>query len=189
MRARGASSRCANRADTNSIKETENTGSVAKQQPPGYAARPHQQHSIAEACPVLYTVYSLHSSKIEGFVQERWREENYVDIDIRKIGEVQVFRLRGPLTLGDPVDNLRQALDEVINVGDTNLVLNLGDVRWIDSSGIGVVVKALTSAKRNGGTMKLVNPSKPALQTLKMCGLLPLFEIYNEESEAVQSFA
>ncbi|HSY12162.1 MAG TPA: STAS domain-containing protein [Verrucomicrobiae bacterium] len=111
-----------------------------------------------------------------------------MDIDIRKSGEVQVFRLRGPLTLGDPVDDLRRALDEVINVGDTNIVLNLGDVRWIDSSGIGVVVKALTSAKRNGGTLKLVNPSKPAQQTLKMCGLLPLFEIYNEESEAVQSF-
>lgn len=112
-----------------------------------------------------------------------------MDIDIRKFGEVQVLRLRGPLTLGPPVDNLRQAMDQFLSVGDTHLVLNLGEVRWIDSSGVGVVVKALTSAKRLGGSLKLVNPSKPAQQTLKMCGLLPLFEIYAEEDEAVQSFA
>jgi anti-sigma B factor antagonist len=112
-----------------------------------------------------------------------------VDIDIRKFGEVQVLRPRGPLTLGPPVDSLRQALDQVLNAGDTSLVLNLGEVRWIDSSGIGVVVKGLTSAKRLGGTLKLVNPSKLAQQTLKMCGLLPLFEIYAEEDEAVRSFA
>ena len=111
-----------------------------------------------------------------------------MDIDIRKFGEVQVFRPHGALTLGVPVDSLRQALDEVINAGCADLVLNLGDVRWIDSSGIGVVVKALTSAKRQGGTLKLVNPSKPTQQTLKMCGLLALFEIYGEESDAVQSF-
>lgn len=112
-----------------------------------------------------------------------------MDIDIRKFGEVQVFRPHGAITLGAPVDTLRQAIDEIINAGDAHLVLNLGDVRWIDSSGIGVVVKALTSAKRLGGTLKLVNPSKPAQQTLKMCGLLPLFEIYAEESEAIESFS
>jgi anti-sigma B factor antagonist len=111
-----------------------------------------------------------------------------LDIDIRKFGEVQVLRLRGPLTLGDPVDSLRQTLDQTMSGGSANLILNLGEVRWIDSSGVGVVVKALTSAKRMGGTLKLVNPSKPAMQTLKMCGLLPLFEIYAEEPEAVQSF-
>ena len=50
-------------------------------------------------------------------------------------------------------------------------------------------MKSLTSAKKAGGSLKLVNPSKPALQTLKMCNLLPLFEVYTEEDEAVQSFA
>lgn len=120
------------------------------------------------------------------FVPERTHGD--VDIDIRKYGEVQVLRLRGSLTLGSPVDNLRQALDDLLSAGDSNLVLNLSDVRWIDSSGVGVVVKALTSAKRLGGTLKLVNPSKLAQQTLKMCGLLPLFEIYSEEPDAVQSF-
>ncbi len=111
-----------------------------------------------------------------------------MDIDVRKFGEVQVVRLRGSLTLGAPVDDLRQTLDQALAADDKNLVLNLSDVRWIDSSGVGVLVKALTSAKRRGGSLKLVNPSKLALQTLKMCGLLPLFDLYTEEDEAVQSF-
>ena len=111
-----------------------------------------------------------------------------VDIDIRRFGEVQVIRLRGSLTLGSPVDDLRQTLDQALSAGDANLVLNLSDVRWVDSSGVGVLVKSLTSAKQAGGSLKLVNPSKPALQTLKMCNLLPLFDVFDEESEAVQSF-
>ena len=102
---------------------------------------------------------------------------------------MQVIRLRGSLTLGDPVDGLRQTLDHALQSGDTSLVLNLSDIRWIDSSGVGVLVKSLTTAKQAGGSLKLVNPSKPALQTLKMCSLLPLFDIYGEESEAVQSFS
>jgi anti-sigma B factor antagonist len=100
-----------------------------------------------------------------------------------------VIRLRGSLTLGAPVDDLRQTLEQALGEGDRNLVLNLSDVRWIDSSGIGALVKSLTTAKQSGGSLKLVNPSKPALQTLKMCNLLPLFEVYTEESDAVQSFA
>ena len=111
-----------------------------------------------------------------------------MDIDIRRFGEVQVVRLRGSLTLGAPVDDLRQTLDHALNAGDARLVLDLSDVRWIDSSGVGVLVKSLTTAKQAGGSLKLVNPSKPALQTLKMCSLLPLFDIYAEEQEAVQSY-
>ena len=112
-----------------------------------------------------------------------------MEIDIRRFGEVQVIRLRGSLTLGAPVDDLRQTLEEALGRGDRNLVLNLSDVRWIDSSGVGVLVKSLTSTKQAGGSLKLVNPSKPALQTLKMCNLLPLFEVFTEEAEAVLSFA
>lgn len=112
-----------------------------------------------------------------------------MDIDIRKFGQVQVVRLRGSLTLGAPVDDLRETFDHALQAGDSHFVLNIGDVRWIDSSGVGVLVKVLTSAKQRGGSLKLVNPSKPAQQTLKMCGLLPLFDVYNEEQEAVASYA
>ena len=67
--------------------------------------------------------------------------------------------------------------------------INIAAVPMIDSSGIGVLVRSLTTAKRRGGNLKLVNPSKLALQTLKIVGLVNLFEIFNDEGEAVQSFS
>jgi anti-sigma B factor antagonist len=87
-----------------------------------------------------------------------------VDIDIRRFGAVQVVRLRGSLTLGAPVDDLKQTLNHAIEAGDINLVLNLSDVRWVDSSGVGVLVKSLTSAKQAGGSLKLVNPAATLVQ-------------------------
>jgi len=67
--------------------------------------------------------------------------------------------------------------------------INIAAVPMIDSSGIGVLVRSLTTAKRRGGNLKLVNPSKLALRTLKIVGLVNLFEIFNDEGEAVQSFS
>jgi anti-sigma B factor antagonist len=58
----------------------------------------------------------------------------------------------------------------------------------IDSSGIGLLVRCLTSAKQNAGSLKLLNPSKFAVQTLRMTGLLPLFEVFENQDQAVASF-
>jgi anti-sigma B factor antagonist len=113
-----------------------------------------------------------------------------LDIDVRKNSEngVHVIHLRGDLKLGDPVDGLRQACLDLMNDGETKLVINLGEVPMIDSSGIGVLVRTLTQTKQHGGALKLVNPSKFALQTLKIVGLLNLFELFDDEKQAVQSF-
>lgn len=101
---------------------------------------------------------------------------------------VHVIRLRGDLKLGEPVDGLRQACLDLMNDGETRLVVNLSEVPMIDSSGIGVLVRTLTQAKQHGGTLKLVNPSKFALQTLKIVGLLSLFELFDDDTQAIQSF-
>ena len=113
-----------------------------------------------------------------------------MDIDVRKHSEngVHVIHLRGDLKLGEPVDGLRQACLDLMNEGDTRLVVNLSEVPMIDSSGIGVLVRTLTQAKQHGGTLKLVNPSKFALQTLKIVGLLSLFELFDDDTQAIQSF-
>ena len=109
-----------------------------------------------------------------------------MDINVRKQGQAQVIRLRGDLKIGEAVDSFRQTLEEL--AGDSRLVLNIAEVPMIDSTGIGVLVRSLTTAKQQGGNLKLVNPSKLALQTLKIVGLVNLFEIFNDEGEAVQSF-
>jgi anti-sigma B factor antagonist len=112
-----------------------------------------------------------------------------VDINVRKHSDVQVIKLRGDLKIGDAVDSLRQTMDEHLGAGDARIVVNIEEVPMIDSSGIGILVRSLTSARQRGGNLKLVNPSKLALQTLKIVGLLTLFEIYDDEAKAVASFS
>ncbi len=112
-----------------------------------------------------------------------------MEISVRKQQDVQVMQLHGDLRLGEPVDSFRQTAEELLAAGDTRIVLNLEDVRMVDSSGIGSLVKILTSAKQRGGALKLVNPSKFTVQTLKLVGLLNLFEVYEDEATAVASYS
>src|SRR3989475_9330277 len=111
-----------------------------------------------------------------------------LDINVRRRSNVQVIQLRGPLRMGEAVDIFRQTIDEAVAVGDNQLVVNLTEMPTIDSSGIGILVKAMASAKQRGGALKLVNPSKFALQTLRLVGVLNLFEVFDDEDTAVASF-
>ncbi len=112
-----------------------------------------------------------------------------MDIDVRKTSGVQVIRLKGDLKIGQAVDELRQVFEELLANHENRFVINLQDVGMVDSSGIGVLVRCLTTAKQKGGSLKLVNPSKLITQTLKMVGLLQLFEVHTEEAAAVAAFA
>ncbi len=111
-----------------------------------------------------------------------------VDIDVRKHAKVQVIRLRGDLKIGEAVDEFRHTVEQLLGEGDSRLVVSIGEVPMIDSSGIGVLVRSLTTAKQKGGSLKLVNPSKLALQTLKIVGLINLFEVFDDEEAAVESY-
>jgi anti-sigma B factor antagonist len=111
-----------------------------------------------------------------------------LDINVRKRGQVTVVQLRGPLRMGPAVDGLRQVLEESLAGGDTGFVLNLAEVNMIDSTGIGLLVRFLASAKKRCGNIKLVQPSKFAVQTLRLVGVLNLFEIFENDDAAVESF-
>ena len=111
-----------------------------------------------------------------------------MDINVRKRSDVHVVQLRGTLRMGDAVDGLRQALEEVVHSGGHHLVINMAEVPMIDSSGIGLLVRFLASTKERGGNIKLLNPSKFAVQTLKLVGVLNLFEVFDDEDKAVESF-
>jgi anti-sigma B factor antagonist len=91
--------------------------------------------------------------------------------------------------MGPAVDSLRQILDESLGSGDSRFVLNLAEVPMIDSTGIGLLVRFLASTKQRSGNIKLVQPSKFAVQTLRLVGVLNLFEIFDNDDAAVESFA
>jgi anti-sigma B factor antagonist len=91
--------------------------------------------------------------------------------------------------MGPPVDSLRRVLDESLGGGDIRFVLNLAEVPMIDSTGIGLLVRFLASTKQRCGNIKLVQPSKFAIQTLRLVGVLNLFEIFDNDDAAVESFA
>ncbi len=112
-----------------------------------------------------------------------------MELNVRKVSNVQVMDVHGALRLGVGVDSFRKAIDDAFAAGDNRLVVNLADVPMIDSSGIGILVKAMASAKQRGGGVKLVTPSKFVVQTLKLIGVLKLFESFEDENTAVQSFS
>lgn len=112
-----------------------------------------------------------------------------MEITVRRRNDVSVIELHGPLRLGEPVDGLRAACDEAMARGDNKIVVTLEEVPHIDSSGIGLLVKYMISAKQRGGNLKLVNPSKFAAQVLRLVGVLDLFEVFPDENAAVESFS
>jgi anti-sigma B factor antagonist len=91
--------------------------------------------------------------------------------------------------MGPGVDGLRQVLEEGLGGGDTRFVLNLAEVPMIDSTGIGLLVRFLASTKQRSGNIKLVQPSKFAVQTLRLVGVLNLFQVFDNDDAAVQSFS
>jgi anti-sigma B factor antagonist len=115
-------------------------------------------------------------------------KERPVEIDVRTQDQVKIVRLRGKLNLGASLDRANETLKDLLNAGESRFLLDLQEVPMIDSSGIGLLVRYLTAAKQHGGSLKLLNPSKFALQTLKLVRVLSLFEVFEDQQAAVASF-
>jgi len=111
-----------------------------------------------------------------------------VEIDVRTQDQVKVIKLKGKLNLGPSLDRTNETINDLLNAGETRFVLDLEEVPQIDSSGIGLLVRQMTMAKQRGGSLKLLKPSKFALQTLKVVRVLNLFEVFEEQQAAVESF-
>lgn len=111
-----------------------------------------------------------------------------MDIDIRTFGDLKLLKIKGRITLGVGVDRFRDTLEDLLASGSNRWVLDVSEVAMIDSSGIGLLVRYLTTAKRQGGALKLLKPTKFALQSLKMIGLLNLFEVFENQEAAISSF-
>ena len=109
-------------------------------------------------------------------------------IETNTQGELRIVKVTGRLSMGPELDRFTAALDGLLNGSHGKIILDLEEVPTIDSSAIGVLVRYLTSAKKMGGSIKLLKPTKFVVQTLKMVGLLNLFPAYEDLTEALASF-
>jgi anti-sigma B factor antagonist len=106
----------------------------------------------------------------------------------RDSGSATVIDISGRITLGEGSATLREMIRDHLNQGHTKLVLNLGDVSYIDSSGIGELVSGYTTVKNLGGDLKLLNLTKKVHDLLQITKLYTVFDVYNDEHAAIGSF-
>jgi anti-sigma B factor antagonist len=115
-------------------------------------------------------------------------KEQPVHIEVSTQSQVKIIKLRGRLGLGESLDQTSETLTDLLSAGEVRFLLDLQEVPMIDSSGIGMLVRYLTAAKQRGGSLKLLNPSKFALQTLTLVRVVSLFEVFEDLQQAVASF-
>jgi anti-sigma B factor antagonist len=108
-----------------------------------------------------------------------------LNVKTRKVDNVVVVDMSGRLTIGEPVLLLRETLRVQVNDGTRQFVLNLGDVSYIDSSGLGELVSAYTTVRNKQGDVKLLNLTTKAKDLLQMTKLLTVFDVYDDEAKAV----
>jgi anti-anti-sigma factor len=109
-------------------------------------------------------------------------------VEMRKTGDVVVVDLTGKLTAGLGDQILRESIDELLAENWKKILLNLSQVSFMDSAGVGELVAGLRTAKRFGAELRLLNASERVHSTLYIARLLPIFAIYDSEAEALRSF-
>jgi anti-sigma B factor antagonist len=112
-----------------------------------------------------------------------------MQIEERAVGDVVVLDLKGKITLGEGDELLKDKVNSLVNQGHKKIVLNLAEVPYIDSAGLGEVVRTYTTVSRQGGSLKLLNLTKRITDLLSITKLLTVFETFDSESEAVRSFS
>lgn len=107
----------------------------------------------------------------------------------RQVGGVTIVDLSGRITLGEGSVVLRDTIRDLVSKGKNKILLNLADVTYIDSSGIGELVSAFTTVRNQGGELKLLKLTKKVHDLLQITKLYTVFDIRDDETAAVQAFA
>jgi anti-sigma B factor antagonist len=111
-----------------------------------------------------------------------------LSITSREVDGVTVLDLSGRITLGEGSVQLRDAVRDLIGKGQKNILVNLGDVNYIDSSGLGELVSAYTTARNQTAKLKLLNLTKKVHDLLQLTKLYTVFDIYDDEASAIASY-
>jgi len=111
-----------------------------------------------------------------------------LSLKTRDSGGIAIIDLQGKLVLGDECNQLREQVKALLAANQKRIILNLANVSFIDSAGVGTLVASFTSAKAQEGELKMANLTKKFKETLQITRLLTVFEVYESEAEAVASF-
>lgn len=108
--------------------------------------------------------------------------------DNRQVDGIAVVDLNGRIVLGEATTTLREALQNLVSQGQKKILLNLAEVNYIDSSGLGALVSSYTTVTSQSGQLKLLNLTKKVEDLLQITKLLTVFEVFTDESTAIRSF-
>jgi len=112
-----------------------------------------------------------------------------MNIETRKKGDVVIVDFQGRLAVGVGEEMLPRLIEQILNEGNRKILLNLSEMDYIDSNGLGELVQSLKTSKRFGASLRLLKPQDRVKKTLRLTNLLPMFSVYDSESEAIKSFA
>ncbi len=107
---------------------------------------------------------------------------------VRQVNSVTVIDMSGRITLGEGCAQMRDLIREQLGKGNKHLLLNLADITYIDSSGIGELVSGFTTVSNQGGQLKLLNLTKKVHDLLQITKLYTIFDVHDDEAKAISSF-
>ena len=107
---------------------------------------------------------------------------------VRKAKDIVVIDVDGKIVLGDGDVEIKQAVDDLLQKGNKNIILNLAKVPYLDSAGLGEIMRSFTALRRDGGDFKLLSPNQRIIDLLSITKLLNVFDIYDNEPSAIKSF-
>src|SRR3954463_16646584 len=112
-----------------------------------------------------------------------------MNIETRKKGDVVIVDFEGRLAVGVGDDLLPRLIEQLLGEGNRKILLNLSEMDYIDSNGLGELVQSLKTSKRLGASLRLLKPQDRVKKTLRLTNLLPMFSVYESEAEALKGFA
>jgi len=107
----------------------------------------------------------------------------------RKVDNVVIIDIDGKILLNDGDVEIKQEVDKLLERGDRNVLLNLARVQYIDSAGLGEVIRCFTAIRKSGGSLKLLSPNQRLIDLLAITKLVNVFDWYNDEATALESFS
>ena len=110
-------------------------------------------------------------------------------LSTRKAGDVVIIDVEGQILLGEGDVEIKMAVDELLKKGNKNVLLNLAKVPYLDSAGLGEIIRCFTALRKSGGDFKLLSPNRRIIDLLTITKLLNVFDCFENESDAVAGFS